>query len=303
MELLWLVCAGLLAAVCLLCVKVRLLRRSMDEIGAEMEECLTEETNHLICISSRDRHARGLASRMNGQLRLLRKQRLQYQSGDRELKEAVTNISHDLRTPLTVICGYLEMLEKEEKSERAERYLAIVRGRAQAMKQLTEELFRYSVIASAGEELQLEAVDLCGALTESIAAFYAPLKERGIAPDIRMPDRPVERRLNRAALSRIFGNLLSNALKYSGGDLQIELLEDGTIRFTNTAPELDEVQVGKLFNRFFSVEAARNSTGLGLAIARTLTEQMDGDIAAAYEAGKLSVSIRFAQAEEGRSNG
>ena len=296
MELLWLVCAGLLAAVCLLCVKVRLLRKSMDEISADLKACLEEDTNHLICISSRDRHARRLASRLNGQLRLLRKQRLQYQSGDRELKEAVTNLSHVLRTPLTVICGYLEMLEKEEKSERAERYLAIVRGRAQAMKQLTEELFRYSVIASAGEEMQLEAVHLDSVLEESVAAFYAPLRARGITPEIRMPGEHIERRLNRAALSRILGNILSNALKYSGGDLQIELLEDGTIRFSNTAPALDEVQVGKLFNRFFSVEAAQNSTGLGLAIARTLTEQMNGDIAAAYSEGKLSVTLRFAQA-------
>jgi len=103
----------------------------------------------------------------------------------------------------------------------------------------------------------------------------------------------VIRNLNKAALSRIFGNILNNALKYSDGDLEISMEKTGTITFTNTAAALDEVQVGRLFERFFTVETGRNSTGLGLAIAKTLAEQMGGRITAKYQEIKLTVSVMF----------
>lgn len=94
-------------------------------------------------------------------------------------------------------------------------------------------------------------------------------------------------------MTRVFSNLLNNAIKYSDGDLDIALYETGEIIFTNTASGLNEVQVGKLFDRFYTVEAARKSTGLGLAIARTLIEQMNGTISAVYENNRLSIRIFF----------
>lgn len=126
-----------------------------------------------------------------------------------------------------------------------------------------------------------------------MAAFYAALTGRGIVPVIEMPDRRVVRRLDRRALGRIFSNILSNAIKYSGGDLRLALQEDGTLLFENTAASLDEVQVGRLFDRFFSVETAQESTGLGLAIARALAERMGGAASASYHSGKLCVQVSF----------
>ncbi len=273
--------------------KILLIHKGIREITSDFSDRLTSDTNTLIDISSRDRTVRRLAASINEQLRLLRKQRHRYLSGDRELKEAVTNISHDLRTPLTAICGYLDLLEQEDKSENAVRYLSCIDERAQTMRQLTEELFRYSVLLSAEEAMTVEPITINAVLEESIAAFYAALTERNIIPRIELPEAAVNRNLNRAALSRIFGNILSNALKYSDGDLEIRMAENGTITFTNTAAALDEVQVGRLFDRFFTVEAARNSTGLGLAIAKTLTEQMGGEIRAEYQKKRLTVSLRF----------
>ena len=288
-----LVCAALTVVIGALVVKIALLHKAMDEIRAELSQRLHTDTNTLLSISSGDGHIRKLAADLNVQLRLLRKERRRFQSGDRELKEAVTNISHDLRTPLTAICGYLDLLEKEEKTPEMERYLSLVKNRTQALTRLTEELFRYSVIASAPETLALEAVDLNAALEESVAAHYTALTQRGIAPVVRMPESRVIRPLNHAALSRVFGNILHNALKYSAGDLEISLCEAGEILFANTAPELDEVQVGKLFHRFYTVEAARNSTGLGLTIAQTLVERMNGQITAQYSNRRLGVRIVF----------
>lgn len=299
MFLPWLLCALLAAAVLALCAKLWLLHKSMDALCEQLKERLAADTNTLLCLPCRDRQLRRLACELNAQLRLLRAQRRRYLNGDRELKEAVTNISHDLRTPLTAICGYLELLEAQDTSPDAARYLACIRERAGAMKQLTEELFRYSVIASCGRQLGREPVELNRALEESLAAFYLPLKQRGIAPVVHMPAAPVVRPLDAAALSRVFGNILSNVLKYSAGDLDILLRENGEIVFSNTAPALSEVQVGKLFDRFFSVETARNSTGLGLSIARALMEEMGGSVTAGYAVGRLSLHLAFREGPPG----
>ncbi|BCK01158.1 two-component sensor histidine kinase [Anaerocolumna chitinilytica] len=263
----------------------------MDEICGEFIEHLSNKSNTLISISTGDKQIRHFAAELNKQLRLLRKQRQQYLSGDRELNEAVTNISHDLRTPLTAICGYMELLEGEEKSDSVERYLNIISNRVETLKQLTEELFRYSVIITSENDTVKEKVILGEALEESIAGFYAVLKEHGIEPNIQLPQNKVVRYLNPSALSRVLSNLLNNAIKYSDGDLDITLTKAGEIVFTNTASRLNEVQVGKLFDRFYTVEAARESTGLGLAITRTLIEQMNGTISAEYNNKKLSICI------------
>ena len=287
--------ALLMIVIAVLSIKIALLHRAADDIRAELGARLVTDTNTLITLSCGDRHMRRLAADLNVQLRLLRQERRQLQNGDRALKDAVTNISHDLRTPLTAICGYLDLLKREERSEAVSRYAAVIENRAEAMKQLTEELFLYSVITSASVDMQYEDVALNSVLEESVSAYYATLRNSGITPVITMPGCIVWRRLDRGALSRVIGNIIANAAKYSDGDLEITLSNAGEIDFTNRAPQLDEIQVGRLFDRFYTVEAARKSTGLGLSIAKSLTEQMNGIICAGYNNGKLSIHIVFAK--------
>lgn len=291
---LWSLIAILLIIIVLLIIKICLMKKSAREISESFLDRLTEDTNTLIDISSRDRHMRKLAQEINIQLNKLKEERHRFQQGDRELKDAVTNISHDLRTPLTAVCGYLDLLEREETSEDAGRYLAVIRSRTEILRQLTEELFRYSVFTSAADKAPGEPVILNRLLEDSISAFYAALKQRGITPRITLPEEKIRRTLSRSACSRLFGNLISNALKYSDGDLEITLKDTGEIIFSNHASRLDRIQVERLFDRFYTVETASSrSNGLGLSIARTLTEQMGGAISAGYEDGILRICILF----------
>ena len=297
MEYLLLIVIGiLLLAVFALSAKIYFLHKSTQEIVDDFRDRLTADTNVLIDISSRDPYMRKLATEVNIQLRLLRKERHRYQQGDLELKEAVTNISHDLRTPLTAICGYLDLLEREETSENVRRYLSRIENRVEALKNLTEELFRYSVIASAGD-LKPERLDMVSALEDSLLSFYGVMREKGIEPDVRLPEEPVFRALDTVALNRIFSNIIGNALKYTDGDLVVSMERDGRITFSNTAKELNPVTVGRLFDRFYTVEAGRNSTGLGLSIAKLLTERMGGSIEAEYRESKLYICLVFPQIE------
>lgn len=291
---LWSLIAILLIIIVLLIIKICLMKKSAREISESFLDRLTEDTNTLIDISSRDRHMRKLAQEINIQLNKLKEERHRFQQGDRELKDAVTNISHDLRTPLTAVCGYLDLLEREETSEDAGRYLAVIRSRTEILRQLTEELFRYSVFTSAADKAPGEPVILNRLLEDSISAFYAALKQRDITPRITLPEEKIRRTLSRSACSRLFGNLISNALKYSDGDLEITLKDTGEIIFSNHASRLDRIQVERLFDRFYTVETASSrSNGLGLSIARTLTEQMGGAISAGYEDGILRICILF----------
>ncbi len=283
----------LIMIIAVLILKICLLQKSADEICCTFNEKLENDTNTLINISCRDRHMRRLANDINKELKKLRADRRKFQQGDLELKEAVTNISHDLRTPLTAICGYLALLENEEKSPAAEEYIKIISQRAQVLKQLTTELFRYSVITSTFNSDTPEKLEMNNVLEESIAAHYALICQNHIVPDISITEKKIVCNLNKNALLRIFQNIISNAVKYSDGDLKIKLKDDGEIIFSNHAEKLDEVQVGRLFDRFYTVQTADKSTGLGLSIAKMLTQQMKGSITADYSDCSLNIRIKF----------
>ncbi|MDO4384627.1 MAG: HAMP domain-containing sensor histidine kinase [Clostridia bacterium] len=286
-------CALLALAALALLLWLLSLRASLREIADELDDRLRTDTNTLISISSGDRAVRALAARINKQLQALRNERLKLQCGDAELKTAIANVSHDLRTPLTAICGYLDLLEAEAHSEKSARYLAIIRERADAMRRMTEELLRYSVVASTADELHREPVCLNDVLEQSLAGMYGVFTARGLAPDIRMPEERIVRTLDAAALRRVFDNILNNAAKYSGGDLAVELAADGTAIFSNRADGLTRVDAERLFDRFYTVETAGGSTGLGLSIARLLTEKMGGHIFADSDSGMLRVRATF----------
>ncbi len=270
-----------------------MLKSDLYNLTKQIEKKLNCDTNVSLYVSGRDKQLCTMTAKLNKQLDLLRKQQLQYQHGNIELKKAVTNISHDLRTPLTAIYSYIYLMRKSDDISEIKKYLDIIEGRAETMKQLTEELFRYSVIVSGDNETVTEDVFVNQVLAESISSFYPVLIEKGITPQIHLTDARIVRNVNCSELARVFSNLLNNAVKYSDGDLEITLSDTGEITFTNTAKDLSTVEVEQLFDRFYTVEVARNSTGLGLSIARTLVERMGGTIAADYSDSRLTIRIDF----------
>ena len=267
------------------------MKKSSREIADEFADRLQTDTNTLIGISSHDKDMRYLADSVNKQLKLLRKEHLQYHYGNTELKTAITNMTHDIRTPLTAIYGYLDMIQKTDDPEKQSHYIAVMKERAELMKQLTEELFRYSVIVSDESETVTEPVNVNQVLEDSIMGYYAALNEKGIVPDVRLTEQTITCELNKEYLSRVFSNLLNNAMKYSDGDLEIVLSDTGEVTFSNIAKGLSAVEVEQLFDRFYTVESAHHSTGLGLSIARSLIERMGGTITAEYNDNRLTIKI------------
>ena len=288
----WILVSLLGAFLLILAGKVYTLRKSARQLREGMAQQLERETNTLLAVSSGDREMRALADALNGQLAQLRAERQRYQHGDLELKEAITNISHDLRTPLTAIVGYLALLEGEEKSETVERYLSQISNRTQVLHQLSEELFAYALL-TAPQPLHPQRVDLRGLVEEALLSYCGAMEQRGMEPTIQLPEGRVERNLDPTAAGRVLSNIISNALKYSAGDFAVTMTPDGVITFANSAPDLNPVLVQRLFDRFFTVETARHSTGLGLSIAKLLTQQMEGTLEAKYQEGQLVITLSF----------
>lgn len=292
MTLTWVLGCLLLVSNALWILKVLLMKKDLDSLTAEFRDYLKRETNSLLTISTHDRHIRNVAAEINTGLKQLRQQRNKYMNGDRELKEAVTNMAHDLRTPITAIFGYLDLLEHEQDSDTIRFYIEQIQNRAECLKELTEELFRYSVIVSSWQGTY-EDISLNQALEESLLACYGEFTQKKIQPIIEITHTPVRCRIDPTAFSRIVSNILSNVLKYSDGDLSVRLASDGTIVFINTARNLTPVIVERLFDRFYTVETGHNSTGLGLSIAKALTERVGGQIRASYNDQKLMIELKF----------
>lgn len=293
--MIWLmsVLGAMSVAVAALIAKVVSIQSAAREIERSFIERLATDTNTLIDVSCGDKYMRSLANTINTELRELRRLRHRFEQGDAELKNAITGISHDIRTPLTAICGYLDMLDNEQKSFAAEKYITIIKNRVGMLEKLTDELFLYSIVMAQENSLAKKPVVINSILEESIASFYILLKENNIEPNINITKKNIVRNIDAGALARVFANLISNAVKYSDGDLLITLQESGEIVFLNTAKNLGNIELARLFDRFYTLESARKSTGLGLSIAKTLTMQMGGSIQAEYFEGKLRISIIF----------
>ena len=279
-----------------LILKITILKGSIRQIRREFKERDELNSSAKIGISFRDADLCGLTDDLNKTLEKMRKKYNLYVQGDSEVKQTIGNASHDLRTPLTAIIGYLELAKgKMQAGEDITSYLDIIENRARYMKELTDELFEFSGIIGDNdrEELQTEEIEINRVLEDSIIDYYSVLSDNGIEPVVEITEEPVVRSLNRHVLERIFANLLSNAVKYSQGDLKITLAGSGEIIFENYAPEITEIQVQQLFDRFYTLRTGRNSTGLGLAIARNLVTQLNGTIAAKRIEKNLVIRISF----------
>ena len=272
-------------------IKIYIMKKSMKEIAVSFSNILQSDTNTLITITTKDKDIKKLANEINRELKKLRKQQLQYQNGNQELKRIITNISHDMRTPLTAIRGYIELLR--ENKEEQEKYLKIIDRKINELTVLTEQLFDFSKTMDMETKIEKEECCLNELLEEALANDYTIFKENNIEPQVEICAEKVYRNLDKHTIIRIFENILSNAGKYSNGDFKVVLDKEGKITFANKATSLDATTVQKIFYSYFTVENAKKSTGLGLSIAKQLVELNGGNISAKFINQYLIIQIEF----------
>ena len=282
----------LLVLVCsILVIKIYVMKKSLKSVVVLLDNILKSDTNNLITVTSSDNDIKKLVISLNNELEIFRKQKLQYQSGNQELKKNITNISHDLRTPLTAINGYIDLLQKENLLPSQERILDILKKKSVELTELTEQLFDFSKFMDLDISFDMDNFCVNEILEESLLGFYTAFKEKGIVPDVVICEEKVCRVINKVSIIRVFENILSNALKYGEGDFRVELNRDGKIIFSNKASFLDSTSAQKIFDRYFTVENGKPATGIGLSIVKQLVELNRGSIDAKYFDGCLIIEV------------
>lgn len=274
-------------------IKLYFIRKSLKEIQNSISEILSTDTNNLLTISSSDKEIINLANSLNLELKNLREEKLQYENGNQELKTVMTNISHDMRTPLTAISGYIELIKENNDENKKKKYIEIIERKTNDLILLTEQLFDFSKTMDMKINIKKEKCCINEIIEESLVNYYSIFKKNNIVPKIEICNKKIYKYVDKNTIIRVFENILSNVSKYSNGDFEVVLDEYGRITFSNRATSLDATTVQKIFNRYFTVENAKKSTGLGLSIAKQLIELNDGTISAKYIKNHLIIEIYF----------
>lgn len=266
---------------------------SIRVLQEEIEFILNNDTNHLITLSSGNKNIKKTAGSMNMYLKELRKRELIYKNGNRELQEVITNISHDLRTPLTSMKGYIDLFKSEKSKKKRLEYLSVIESRMDNLIELTGKLYDYSKCLEVRENVEKENVCLNDVLEDILVYYYEVFKNNGIVPVIDITKGKVYKNIDRNMFIRTLENILSNVIKYSDGDVKIILFDSGKMIFKNRASKLNTTSVNRIFDRYYTVESGSKVSGVGLSIARQLVLLNGGVIGAKYQKGYLIVEICF----------
>ena len=270
-------------------MKLHFIKKSVKEIRFSLKEILKSDTNQLLTVSSSNPEIRELADDLNRELKDLRKQKLQYENGNEELQKSITNLSHDMRTPLTAISGYLDLIK--DKKSKQEEYLAIIERKTKDLITLTEQLFDYSKAMDTTAQIKKEKCCINEILEETLASYYPIFQENKIEPQVNMTQVKIYKWVDKNTMIRVLENMISNGIKYSEGDFKITLDPDGKITFSNRTTSFDRATVEKIFHRYYTIENAKKSTGIGLAIAKQLVDLNGGKITAKYVNENLIIEI------------
>lgn len=239
-----------------------------------------------------------LALAINTRIKEYRKKEININKREEKLKESISNISHDLRTPLTSIQGYLTLLKDSNKDDE-ERYLKIIELKSNSLQQLINNFYQLSMLEDNNFVIETYPVDIVSVITENIISNYTLFTEKNITPIVHLPNDAIFVIGEEMACERIIQNLIANSIKYSSGEILIDLkkLENECV-FTirNTVNDIDKIEVDNMFDRFYIADKSRRNggTGLGLYIVKTLLGKIEGRIIGSnIDNNAINISIAF----------
>ena len=282
-------------------VRYLLLKKQIRSISIQMGRVIAGDTEKMLDISLIDQDLEHLAGQINRYCDRQRTAAAGALKDEENLKESVANISHDLRTPLTVITGHLQMLIKSELMPEQKNRVEAALRKSSRMKELLETFYDLSILEAHQKTPCFESVNFSNLVMEYLAENAPLFESRHINPEVHLPAASVYATADRQMLGRILENLLANAVRYTAGDICITLdtMPEGRVIFQvdNTLSNAKEIEAKRLFERFYTGDCSRHngSTGLGLSVVKILTEKMNGSVEAEVTEGRLSVVIDICQ--------
>ena len=239
-----------------------------------------------------------LSDRLNDLLELRRKEKRYYQEKETLIADTYTNLSHDIRTPLTSLDGYFQLMEACENVEEQRRYLNIIHERIHSLNEMLEELFMFTKLKNESYRLELTSCCINRILKETVFSYYVDWVRREIQPDIQITEEQLYIDGNKQGLSRIIQNVIKNGLDHGEKKIHIVLKREqnrAVLRISNQVIASEQIDIEHVFDRFYKADAARSktSTGLGLSIAREFVRRMNGEIGAKIEENEFIVEMSF----------
>ena len=298
MTYLYIVIGVLAAMLAVLLYRYFRLKSEIRKISGQLEELVSDNSEKMLDISFVDKELERLAGLFN-QYNDKQRQIVAGAIQDEDfLKDSVANISHDLRTPLTVILGHLQLIAKTDLTDEQKERLDIVNNKAVRMKELVDTFYEYSLVTTSKEEMKHEKLNILNMLIDLISDCAPLMDKKGITPKIDLPEHSVYIFSDRNAIDRILQNLITNSIRYSAGDISISLVSDDssiTLSVANPIPADSELDPDRMFDRFYTGDSSRNSggTGLGLAVVKELTTKLGGNIGAVRDGGQLTIKLEL----------
>lgn len=273
-------------------------KRQVKEICRQLRFLQECDSNMLITTEMKKGHIGELAELLNTLLKERKKERADYQKKEQMIADIYTNLSHDIRTPLTSLDGYFQLLEETQEENDRKRYIQIIQERIESLKEMLEELFTYTKLQNGTYELKLEPQNVGQILKETVFSYYDDWAEQEISPQFEITEEPVWIRGNKQALRRTIQNIIKNGLDHGNKEIRIQLSRNEKqmeLVFQNKIEPGEQIDISRVFERFYKADKARSksSTGLGLSIAKGFVEKMHGEIAAEIKEDWFCIKISF----------
>lgn len=266
-------------------------------ITKQLRNIQGSDSNELIHAKNSGKNFRLLIVEINKKLKSSRKAKIKYQQKTHDSQQMMTNISHDLKTPLTSALGYINIIRSPEISdEEKEKEIQIIEQRLLRLDELINSFFEFSKIISGQEKPELKTINLVDVLQESMIHYYNDFTSQDREIYLNCGTNRINIESNKSMLMRIFDNLIANAYKHSVGNLTVNVVADDgiTLDFINITDD-GELDTSRIFDEFYTTDISRTkgNTGLGLAIAKQFTEILGGSISASYIVDKFIITVKL----------
>lgn len=287
-----------------LCTYIFHLKVNMKNIQEELALTRDMNYNRQLTVDLTDENLSAMAAEINLNLDYQKKLKSQSEAAEISLKQSVSDIAHDLRTPLTIISGNLQMLKDDSSiSDSAREYIRICEEKCSAMKIIADDFFQLSVLESDFSSAELRSVNLTNELMQFVADNEAIIRKNNLEPEIIFPDKSVFAYADPSLIARIFGNLLNNVIKYASDSFRIVLSEEeesASVTFINRIAAGTNIDTNQIFNRTYRADKSRNSSGagIGLYIVKLLAEKQGAKVFACADKGELHIGVKLNKQNE-----
>lgn len=298
---LWIgICIALFIICLYLAIYLFSIKREIRNVSRELIMTRKQSYNRQLTVSLFDRDLSRLTAVMNGNLDYQKQRKLESEQAERQMKQSISDIAHDLRTPLTVIKGNLQLLDKTDKMSESDReHLRICLEKSDTLKTMVDDFFELSVLESDHTPVELQRVNVTNLLMQFFVDHEAVIRQYGLTPEIQFPEKSVFILADEQMLVRMLSNLLNNVVKYAMNSFSValEVPEEKRCRitFSNGISMERDFDVEHLFDRSYRGDQARQGTGagLGLYIVKLLAEKQNANVKAGRQNNRLSLSLEY----------